>query len=359
MKLITILGTRPEIIRLSRIIEKMDKICEHVIIHTGQNYDLNLNEIFFKQLNLRAPDYYLNAKGSFGEQISIIFKKTEQIFEKEKPDRFLVLGDTNSSLGAIIAKRMNIPVYHMEAGNRCYNERVPEEVNRRIIDHSSDILLPYTERSRKNLLSEGIPGEKIYVTGNPINEVLNYYMKKVDGCKAFEKYNVKSKNFFLVTCHRAENVDVDDRLNNFITSLNLIERNYKMPIIWSMHPRTRQRFKKGNYKLDSGIDIVDPIGLFEFVKLEKNASCVITDSGTVQEECCIFKVPNVTVRDETERPETIEVGSNVLAGMDPQSILKCVDIVMNRSCDWEPPVEYLKKDVSSTIVKVVLGHYHL
>lgn len=358
MKVLTILGTRPEIIRLSRVIEKMDRVCDHIIVHTGQNYDPNLNDIFFKQLNLRSPDYYLNAKGSFGEQISIIFKKTEQIFEKESPDRFLVLGDTNSSLGAIIAKRMKIPVYHMEAGNRCYNDKVPEEVNRRIIDHSSDILLPYTERSRQNLIREGIPGERIYVTGNPINEVLNYYMKKIDTCKAFEKYNVKRKKFFLVTCHRAENVDVEDRLNNFIQSLNLIYRKYKIPIIWSMHPRTRQRFKRRNYKIDSGVNIVDPIGLFEFVKLEKNAICMLTDSGTVQEECCIFKIPNVTVRDETERPETIEVGSNILSGMDPKSIIKCVDIVINRSCNWEPPAEYLKKDVSSTIVKIILGHYH-
>jgi UDP-N-acetylglucosamine 2-epimerase (non-hydrolysing) len=355
MKIVTILGTRPEIIRLCRVIEKLDKICEQVIIHTGQNYDPNLNDIFFKQMSVRAPDYYLNAKGTFGEQIGEILAKLERIFEKERPDRFLVLGDTNSSLGAIMAKRMAIPVYHMEAGNRCFDDRVPEEVNRRIIDHSSDILMPYTEHSRRNLINEGIPGERIYVTGNPIYEVLNFYMKKIDACNAFQEYNVKPGNFFLVTCHRAENVDVDERLRNFISSLNQIHKRYKMPIIWSIHPRTRNRLKKCKFKLESGVHAVEPLGLFEFVKLEKNAACVLTDSGTVQEECCIFKVPNVTVRDVTERPETIDVGSNILSGMEPESIIRCVDVAMTRSCDWEPPREYLVPNVSSTVLNIVTG----
>ncbi len=356
MKVMTILGTRPEIIRLCRVIEKLDKQCKQVIVHTGQNYDANLNDIFFEELGVRAPDHFLGAKGTFGEQIGQILSRIERVMLDEKPDKFLVLGDTNSSMAAIMAKRLAIPVYHMEAGNRCYDDRVPEEVNRRIIDHSSDILMPYTERSRQNLLKEGIPGERIYVTGNPINEVLEHYRKKIDASDAMANFGVEKGKFFLATLHRAENVDIPERLAKFVLAMNALNKKYGMPIIWSVHPRTRNRMKTLAKKPSKGVIAVEPLGLFDFVNLEKNALCVLTDSGTVQEESCIFKVPNVTMRDVTERPETIEAGGNILSGAEPESVERCVKAVLDSPREWTPPVEYLARDVSSTVIKIVMGY---
>ena len=246
MKLMTILGTRPEIIRLSLIINRLDGLCQQVLLHTGQNYDVNLNDIFFQQLEVREPDYYLGARGSFGEQIGKILAESERLMLAEKPDKFLVLGDTNSSLAAIMAKRLGISVYHMEAGNRCYDDRVPEEVNRRIIDHSSDVLLPYTERSRQNLLREGIPGERIYVTGNPIYEVIRHYEPQISQSSILADLGLEPQKYFLVTMHRQENVDVEDRLRCLAVSLNRIQREYEIPIIVSTHPRTRNRMQSSN-----------------------------------------------------------------------------------------------------------------
>ena len=356
MKIMTILGTRPEIIRLCLIIKKIDNLCEQVILHTGQNYDTNLNDIFLEQLEVRPADYHFGAKGSFGGQIATILTESERVMLKEKPDRFLVLGDTNSSLAAIMAKRLHIPVYHMEAGNRCYDDRVPEEVNRRIIDHSSDILMPYTERSRKNLLSEGIPGERIYVTGNPIYEVINHYDSQIQASKIHTDLGLEKQNYFLVTLHRAENVDIAERLTGFITGLDLLERKYGLPIIVSTHPHTRKRID--SLSIDSQnrqIRFLPPFGFFDFVSLERNAACVLSDSGTVQEECCIFGMPNVTLRDVTERPETIECGSNMLSGGEPESILRCVSAILGRAGTWTPPAEYMMTNVSDTVVKIVMG----
>lgn len=357
MKVMTILGTRPEIIRLSRIIEKLDALCDHVLVHTGQNYDFNLDKIFFQQLNVREPDYYLGARGSFGEQIATILAQSERIMLQEKPDRFLVLGDTNSSLAAIMAKRLGIPVYHMEAGNRCYDDRVPEEVNRRIIDHSSDVLLPYTERSRANLLREGIPGERIYVTGNPIYEVIQYHDQQIGQSAILAVLGLAAGHYFLVTMHRAENVDDEDRLRNLLFSLDEINKKYTLPIVVGLHPRTKSKIQQFGLKVSNeNIRLLEPFGFFDFVALEKKARCVISDSGTVQEECCIFRVPNITIRDVTERPETLESGSNMLTGVSPDLILKSLEVVLNEKCDWEPPAEYLVKNVSSKVVKIILGY---
>jgi len=354
MKIMTILGTRPEIIRLSCIIEKLDGLCEHVLVHTGQNYDPNLNEIFFQQMGVRKPDEYLNVKGPFGEQVGMILGKIEQIMLAEKPDRFLVLGDTNSALAAFVAKRMGVPVYHMEAGNRCYDDRVPEEVNRRIIDHSSDVLLPYTERSRQNLLAEGIPGRNIYVTGNPILEVIQHHAEQIKESQALKTLDVKAGNYFLVTLHRAENVDTESRLRQFASALEQIYKKYKMPIIVSTHPRTRSRFDAfGISQENPQIRFMEPFGFFDFVSLEQHARCVLSDSGTVQEECSIFRVPNVTLRDVTERPETVECGSNILSGAEPESILRCVDVVLSQEPSWNPPSEYLVENVSRTVTRIL------
>ena len=355
MKVLTILGTRPEIIRLSRVIEKLDSLCEQVILHTGQNYDRNLNEVFFEELGVRQPNHYLGAKGTFGEQIGTILAETEKVLLKEKPDKFLVLGDTNSSVAAIMAKRLGIPVYHMEAGNRCYDDRVPEEVNRRIIDHSSDVLLPYTERSRQNLLREGIPGQRIFVTGNPIFEVIQHYEPQIQQSHILATLGLKAKAFFLVTLHRAENVDIEPRLRAFVETFDRLQRQYGYPVIVSTHPRTRQRMQAlGLGTANSEVRFLEPFGFFDFITLEKQAFCVLSDSGTVQEECAIFGVPNVTLRDVTERPETLECGSGALSGADPDVIQGLVTLMMG-SPGWTPPVEYTKPNVSDTVTKVVLG----
>jgi UDP-N-acetylglucosamine 2-epimerase (non-hydrolysing) len=356
MKVLTVLGTRPEIIRLSRIIEKLDRLCDQVVMHTGQNYDANLNDVFFQQLGVRAPNHYLGVKGdSFGEQIGKILAAAEPILRSERPDRVLILGDTNSSLVAIIAKRLGIPVYHMEAGNRCYDDRVPEEVNRRIIDHSSDVLLPYTERSRMNLLREGIEGERIYVTGNPIYEVIQHYSDQIRASDIHRRLNIESGKYFLVTMHREENVDVETRLRSLVAALELLRREYGLPVICSTHPRTSKRLAQLEPNSNQEVQFHDPFGFFDFVRLEQDAFCVLSDSGTVQEECSIFNVANVTLRDVTERPETIEAGSNMLSGADPDSILRCVRTVMDQKRQWKAPPEYLVENVSASVIKILLG----
>jgi UDP-N-acetylglucosamine 2-epimerase (non-hydrolysing) len=357
MKILTVLGTRPEIIRLSRIIEKLDSTCQHIVVHTGQNYDPNLNDVFFSEMQIRQPDMFLGAKGSFGEVVGMILMRCEQIMRAEKPDKFLVLGDTNSALAAFIAKRLAIPVYHMEAGNRCYDDRVPEEVNRRVIDHSSDVLMPYTERSRQNLLREGIAGQSVYVTGNPILEVINHYDAAIRSSDVHKRLGVEPQQYFLVTLHRAENVDVDDRLHEFVRALEQIEQNYQMPIVVSTHPHTRNKMQEFGVDVkNQRIRFMEPFGFFDFVHLERNAFCVLSDSGTVQEECAVFKVPNVTLRDVTERPETIECGSNILSGASTESISRCVELVTNRKSQWRVPPEYLVENVSDTVVKILHGY---
>lgn len=318
------------------IIPKLDKFCDHVLIDTGQNYDVNLRDVFFQELNIREPDYKLGAVGSFAEQLGIMLPELERLLLYEKPDAFLVLGDTNSSLGAIVAKRLCIRVFHMEAGNRCFDDRVPEEVNRRIIDHSSDILLPYTERSRQNLLDEGIHSSRIYVTGNPIKEVLDTMT-----------HEVFKGDYYLVTLHRQENVDDPGRLAKFVEAINKLDKT----VHWSVHPRTR-KYLKGTAP---HVLLHEPMGFNEFIGLQKSAHCVLTDSGTVQEECAIFGVPVVTLRDTTERPETIEFGSNFIAGCDAESILRGVKLAT--STKGLTPPEYLVDNVSDTVCKIVLGYY--
>ncbi|MFQ5685623.1 MAG: non-hydrolyzing UDP-N-acetylglucosamine 2-epimerase [Candidatus Scalindua sp.] len=358
MKVMTILGTRPEIIRLSLIIKKLDKYCEHTLVHTGQNYDDSLNKIFFDDLQLRQPDYYLGIKGdTFGEQIGKILIESEKIIRKIKPDKILILGDTNSGLVSIIANRMGIPIFHMEAGNRCFDDRVPEEVNRRIIDHSSSILLPYTHNSKENLIREGIEINRIYVIGNPINEVINAYGEMIKKSNIHERLKIKPKKYFLVTMHREENVDIKERLSKILDALEKIQRKYEMPVICSLHPRTKKRMTDFGLTLDNkDIHLLTPLGFLDFIALEQQAFCVITDSGTVQEECCIFKVPNVTIRDVTERLETLEAGSNIITGIEPEKILNNLNIALNEQAIWQIPMEYIVKNVSNTVIKIILSN---
>ncbi len=358
MKILTILGTRPEIIRLSQVIKKLDQSGNHVLVHTGQNYDKNLSDIFFRDLNIREPDYYLGVKAaSLGEQVGNIIRSCEKILIDEKPDRLLILGDTNSSISAFVAKRLGIQVYHMEAGNRCYDDRVPEEINRRVIDHCSDILMPYTERSRMNLLREGIPGEKIFVTGNPIYEVLLKNKDIIENSSIMKKLGVEKNSFFLATLHRAENVDNPNRLHSILKGMENLHSEFNIPVIISVHPRTKARMEASNFSKNlNGVQFFEPFSFVDFITLEQNAFCVISDSGTVQEECCIFKIPNVTIRDVTERPETIESGSNMLSGANSDMIMDCVRTVTQQNEGWIIPREYLAENVSSTVLKIVKGY---
>jgi UDP-N-acetylglucosamine 2-epimerase (non-hydrolysing) len=353
----TILGTRPEIIRLSIVIEKLDKQCKHLLVHTGQNYEESLNDIFFRDLHVRQPDYALGIKAnSFGEQIGKIIFETEKILIHEKPDRLLILGDTNSGLAAIVAKRLGISVFHMEAGNRCYDDRVPEEINRKIIDHSSDILMPYTYRSKENLVHEGFDRKIIYVIGNPIFEILNHFSDPIIKSDIHHRLNILPHQYFLVTMHRAENVDIEHRLKNIVYALENIHKHYNLPIICSLHPRTKNKMKKFHLRrYKDNITFLSPPGFFDFVALEKNALCVLSDSGTVQEECSIFKIPNITIRDVTERPETIECGGNMLSGVEWRSVVAAVKTVLSLKGEWNPPPEYLDPNVSDTVLKILLG----
>jgi UDP-N-acetylglucosamine 2-epimerase (non-hydrolysing) len=353
----TVLGTRPEIIRLSRVIKLLDEHSEHVLVHTGQNYDKRLKDIFFQELGVRPPDVSLDlGGGSFGTQVGSLFAQIEEVFLECRPDRLLVLGDTNSGLVAIIARRLGIPVYHMEAGNRCYDDRVPEEVNRRIIDHSSTVLLPYTQNSKENLLSEGIPANRIYVTGNPISECIQSVRTNVAVSPVLETLGIKKRAYFLVTLHRAENVDRVARLRTILNALEAVQQEYAIPVLCSTHPRTRDRLRRAQLESNAELHFLEPWGFVDFLKLEENAFCVLSDSGTVQEECAILGVPNVTLRDVTERPETLEVGSNALAGADPDRLSRLIRLVTSQEPSWQPPPEYLKKNVAETVARIFLSY---
>jgi UDP-N-acetylglucosamine 2-epimerase (non-hydrolysing) len=361
MKVMTIFGTRPEIIRLSPTLKILDRHCEHTAVHTGQNYDESLSDIFIKELEVRTPDIHFGIRSkSFGDQIGQILSKTDEILEQIQPDKLLILGDTNSALSAIVAARRSIPVFHMEAGNRCFDNRVPEEVNRRIIDHSSTVLLPYTKRSKENLIDEGIERERIFVTGNPIKEVLDIYAAKIDESNSLENFDVKPFDYFLVTLHRTENVDFPDRLKMIFDGFAQIVEKFDKKLLISVHPRTSEKLLKFGLKpVSNKIKLLEPLGFFDFVKLEKNALAVLTDSGTVQEECTIFGIPNITLRDVTERPETIECGSNMLSGAGVDSIVQSVGLVLSQPADWTKPREYLYENVSQTVSKIILGYTSL
>ncbi len=358
MKIMTILGTRPEIIRLSGVIRLLDQYAEHTLVHTGQNYDDRLNKIFFDDLGVRKPDVHMGVQSSsFGRQIGQILEKSEQLFQQFRPDRLLILGDTNSGIAAIIAKRLGIPVYHMEAGNRCFDDRVPEEVNRRVIDHSSSVLMPYTGNSRNNLLAEGFPSNRIYVTGNPIKEVIDHYEEQIEASAALEDLGLEKQGYFLVTMHRAENVDVEVRLLSLVEALSRLKARWGHPVICSVHPRTRSKMTQFGIDIaDEGLRFLEPFGFFDFIKLERNAFCLLSDSGTVQEEACIFGVPNVTIRDVTERPETVECGSNILSGADADMIVNSVNFAVSERRHWAPPPEYVVDGVADTVCRILLSY---
>lgn len=352
-KILTILGTRPEIIRLSRIIPKLDQICEHKVLHTGQNYDKTLNDIFFQDLALRPCDYVIDSRGTMAEQMAKIFVGVEHYVNQFQPDSVLILGDTNSGLAAIVCERMGIPVHHMEAGNRCYDLAVPEEKNRRVIDSISTINLPYTEISRQNLLREGVPNERIIVTGNPIFEVLQHYSDSIAQSDVLQRLNLVSDNYIVATAHRAENVDNELRLRSIMMALDMI--SHDRIVVFSCHPRTRQRLTELEWQCNPRVKIVEPMGFFDWAQLEQHSFMAITDSGTVQEEMCLFHKPTVTIRMTTERPETVWCGSNVVSGLAPQDIMNSYRVMCSADRNWDVPQEYLKGGVSNTVINLLMG----
>lgn len=357
MKLLTVVGTRPELIRLSLLFRLIGEAgVDHTLVHTGQNYDPRLSDIFFEELGLRAPDRYLGVlEQRVAAQIGAILDRTEEVLLEKKPDALLILGDTNSGLSAIAAARHDIPVFHMEAGNRCFDWRVPEEKNRRLIDHVSTWLLPYTARSREYLLAEGIHPTRVIVSGNPIVDVLEHFRPQWEASSALEAHGLREGAYVLVTAHREETVDYPERLDVICRGLNLVATEYDVPVIFSVHPRTRRRLEAGDYQLDERVRLNEPFGFFDFVRLQASALCVITDSGTVQEESSLLHTPAVTCRDTTERPETVECGSNILSGVtDPNSLLRCVRLMVGGARDWTSPYAG-DRDVADRVLKFIVG----
>jgi UDP-N-acetylglucosamine 2-epimerase (non-hydrolysing) len=357
LNVLTVLGTRPEIIRMSEIVRRLDGLCAQTVILTGQNYQDELSGLFLRELGVRPPDVDLKiAEPDFASQVGRILEGVDRQLQTVKPDRVVLLGDTNSALCAVVAARRGIPVYHLEAGNRCYDDRVPEEINRRIIDHCSAVLLPYTERSKDNLVREGIARDRIFVVGNPIFEVLERHTAHIGASDALARLDVAPGKYFLATVHRAENVDSGERLRGIVDGLDRASARAGLPVIVSLHPRTALRLREFGVVLDAHrFKVCPPFGFFDFVALERAARVVVTDSGTVQEECCIFRVPNVTVRDTTERPETMEAGSNLLAGASPDLIEAAVAMLLDSPPAWTPPLEYLVPNVSDIVSRIVIG----
>lgn len=364
LKVMTILGTRPEIIRLSRVIARIEQFTDHCLVHTGQNYDYELNEVFFKDLDMRKPDHFLGTGGgSLGETMGKILSETEKVIIKECPDAVLILGDTNSAIAAIIARRMKVPVYHMEAGNRSFDRNVPEETNRKIVDHISDFNLVYTEHARRHLLSEGIQHRRIYLTGSPMREVLEHYRKQILASDILDRLKLKPKHYFVVSLHREENVDSSARLGALLATLNALAEKHMMPIIVSTHPRTRKRIDALAVKnLDPLVNFSAPFGFHDYNKLQIQAFCAISDSGTIAEESSILDFPAITPRDAIERPESLDVGCIMLTGLDRNTILNGVEAVTLMSSEnakkgREKPVpaDYCITNTSERVVNLILG----
>lgn len=354
LKLMTILGTRPEIIRLCETIKACDKYFDHILVHTGQNYDYELNQVFFDELGLRAPDYYLDCAGStLGETIGNVIAKSYALIQQEKPDAVLVLGDTNSALSAIAAKRLKTPIFHMEAGNRCWDWNVAEMTNRTIVDHIADINLPYTENARRYLLQEGIDGKTIFVTGSPMKEVLDKYQDKIDNSNVLEQLGLEKNKYIVVSAHREENIDIEKNFLELMESINVIAEKYQVPVIYSTHPRSRKFIEKRNFKFHPLVQNLKPFGLFEYVKLEKNALCVLSDSGTLTEESAIEQFPGVLIRTSTERPEGLDAGSIVVGGIDKEDVLKATELAIAMHNNREPLPLSEAYEVTNTSIRVV------
>ncbi len=360
LKLVTVVGTRPEVIKLSETIKKCDEFFEHTIVHTGQNYDYTLNQIFFDELKIREPDHYLDAAGEhLGATLGNVIAKSYSLLSKIKPDAVLLLGDTNSALAAISAKRLKIPIFHMEAGNRCFDQNVPEEINRKIIDHISDVNLPYTEHARRYLLNEGLKPEYTIVTGSPMLEVLQTNQDIIKYNDVLDRLDLKENEYFVLSTHREENVDSEQAFNKLINSANAIANYYNKTIVFSVHPRTRQWLKSRAPKLHNLIKICEPFGFSDYIKLQQYAYCVISDSGTLSEESAILEFPAISVRTSTERPEGIDAGGMILAGLDSENIINSINLAVAAFEDtglYRKPDAYIEDNVSYKVVKIIQGY---
>ena len=360
LKLMTILGTRPEIIRLSEVLKKCDCYFNHVLVHTGQNYDYTLNQVFFEELGLRAPDHYLDCAGeTLGETMGNIIAKSYTVMLKEHPDAVLILGDTNSALSAISAKRLKIPIFHMEAGNRCWDWNVSEMINRKIVDHISDINLPYTEHSRRYLLSEGLDGKTIFVTGSPMGEVLDANAQKIEASHVLTRLGLESGKFFLLSAHREENIDHEEHFLSLMDAVNHIAQTYELPVIYSVHPRSKKFIEKRNYEFHPLVREMQPFGFLDYNKLQKNAYCVISDSGTLSEESALLGFPAVLLRTSTERPEALDMGNVVIGGITRESVEQAIDLAAamheNRELA-ECPDDYVTRSVSTKVVRIIQSY---
>lgn len=360
LKLMTIIGTRPEIIRLSAVIKCADKYFNHILVHTGQNWDYTLNQVFFEDLGLREPDYYLDSVGKdLGETMGNIIAKSYEIMQKEKPDAVLILGDTNSALSAISAKRLKIPIFHMEAGNRCWDWNVSEMINRKIVDHVSDINLPYTEHSRRYLLSEGIDGKTIFVTGSPMREVLRDHIDEIEKSNVLERLNLEKNKYIIVSAHREENIDNEDNFMSLMTAINDIAEKYKMPVIYSTHPRSQKFIEQRKFKFHPLVQNLKPFGFMDYNKLQKNAYCVLSDSGTLSEESAMLDFAGVLIRTSTERPEVLDKGSVVIGGITDKTVEQALELAVSMRDNKEEVImaeDYADTNVSVKVIKIIQSY---
>jgi len=361
LKLATIVGTRPEIIRLSQVIKECDKYFDHILIHTGQNYDYELNQIFFKELDIKKPDHFLEAiGGDLGETMGLIISKTYKILRQEQPDALLVLGDTNSALCVIAAKRLKIPVFHMEAGNRCFDQNVPEEINRKLVDHISDINLPYTEHSRRYLIAEGFPPDRVFVTGSPVREVFYAYKEQIEKSDILSRLSLTKNNYILVSAHREENLDIEDNFYKLTESLNRVAEKYQMPVVYSTHPRSQKKIDSLNIKFHDLVKNFKPFGFVDYEKLQMSAFCVLSDSGTITEEASILNFPAVNIRNAHERPEGIDMGTIVMSGIESDNIIEAIEMVTRQKLENTHSLklidDYKVDYVSLKVVRIILSY---
>ena len=360
MKVMTILGTRPEIIRLSAVLKCCDKYFNHILVHTGQNWDYTLNQVFFEDLGLRSPDYYLDSVGkNLGETMGNIIAKSYEVLEKERPDALLILGDTNSALAAISAKRLKVPIFHMEAGNRCWDWNVSEMINRKIVDHISDINLPYTEHSRRYLLSEGLDGKTIFVTGSPMREVLDSHREKILASDVLEKLDLKKNHYILVSAHREENIDNEQHFMSLMTAINDMAEQYQMPVIYSTHPRSKKFIEQRNFQFHPLVQSLKPFGFLDYNKLQMNAYCVLSDSGTLSEESAMLNFAGVLIRTSTERPEVLDKGTVVIGGVTTKDISQALEMAVSMRDNQEKteiPDDYHDTNVSVKVVKLIQSY---
>jgi len=360
LKLMTIVGTRPEIIKLSEVIKKCDKYFEHILVHTGQNYDYTLNEIFFEELRLREPDFYLDVVGdNLGQTMGNVLAKSYEIMAQESPDALLVLGDTNSCLSVISAKRLKIPIFHMEAGNRCFDENLPEEINRRIVDHTSDVNLCYTEHARRYLNGEGVPKERTYVVGSPMAEVLNVNADKINSSKVLDTLTLEKGKYILLSAHREENIDNEENFMALMNAVNDMAETYDIPVIYSTHPRSKKFIEQRGFKFDPNVRSLQPFGLSDYNHLQLNAFCVISDSGTFAEEASYFKFPAVSVRTSTERPEALDKGNMVIGSITTEQLLQAVDMAVEMNANNDLGLDapnYTDENVSVKVVKIIQSY---